>query len=581
MNKYFFILIALVILSATGAKAQVTIGSTANPKATLDVVKTAGDVPDGVLIPRFTKEELNAEKDKYTSEQIGAMVFVTDETGTVIDGYSNQIGCKGIYYWQGTWVGARPCTVETTYIKVSNQPNAFTFYELGTENGGSTAVPTPLNFSVSSNTSGNIIYQWYIITGSNINVRIAEACDLNSTGGKGGEGYNQADFSPNILRGTTKNANYNGFYRYFCRATNSAGDFVESNVVEVAVGCGAKNMQGEWLSFLCFNLGATELSIVGQRDNSITFNNNNLSDGRHKYKTGEETVYGDLFQWGRIGDGHQKRKGTDGKYSASNSNYPGGDVPPEDIVALENQVNYSGIDATSFKSGNLVNSTSQRYPDNQIKLYNESLTPDIPATSGKTAYNVYGKFIYGSTEGNWAYHLSTSTKDLLWRSGRYAANDPCAKIKSTYTGALPIDATTSNDDYETYYPAENLTTGVTGANTNWRLPNQEEWGSIFKGGAISGSNSNALANTWKWNSTKGRGYEIQPDGATTTLFLPAAGSRLNGNGGLYNQGSLGHYWSSTFAGTNAYYLYFYSGYVNPANITSRGYGFSLRCIRNN
>ncbi|MDR2005366.1 MAG: fibrobacter succinogenes major paralogous domain-containing protein, partial [Prevotella sp.] len=116
--------------------------------------------------------------------------------------------------------------------------------------------------------------------------------------------------------------------------------------------------------------------------------------------------------------------------------------------------------------------------------------------------------------------------------------------------------------------------------TNWRTPSQDEWGNLYKGGTVSGSPSTATANTWVWNSTNGRGYEIRPDGATTTLFLPASGHRHNGNGLLYGQGASGHYWSISVIGANAYYLHFNSGNVYPANSGNRAFGFALRCIKN-
>jgi hypothetical protein len=44
------------------------------------------------------------------------------------------------------------------------------------------------------------------------------------------------------------------------------------------------------------------------------------------------------------------------------------------------------------------------------------------------------------------------------------------------------------------------------------------------------------------------GYEIKPDGVTTTLFLPAAGYRGSGNGQLSYPGITGYYWSVTIYG---------------------------------
>ena len=62
------------------------------------------------------------------------------------------------------------------------------------------------------------------------------------------------------------------------------------------------------------------------------------------------------------------------------------------------------------------------------------------------------------------------------------------------------------------------------------------------------------------------------------VFLPAAGYR---NGTAVNlAGSYGYYWSSTASGTsNAYGVYFYSGYLGPAGSVDRYRGYSVRLVR--
>jgi uncharacterized protein (TIGR02145 family) len=51
------------------------------------------------------------------------------------------------------------------------------------------------------------------------------------------------------------------------------------------------------------------------------------------------------------------------------------------------------------------------------------------------------------------------------------------------------------------------------------------------------------------------------------------------NSGLYYQGGVGYYWSSTVdSGTYAYYLYFSASYVVPANYNNKRNGFAVRCV---
>ena len=63
-----------------------------------------------------------------------------------------------------------------------------------------------------------------------------------------------------------------------------------------------------------------------------------------------------------------------------------------------------------------------------------------------------------------------------------------------------------------------------------------------------------------------------------SVFFPASGY-YNGTTS-YDRGSDGNYWSSSCVSeTNAYYLYFISGRVNPADDYSRRYGFSVRAVQ--
>ena len=76
------------------------------------------------------------------------------------------------------------------------------------------------------------------------------------------------------------------------------------------------------------------------------------------------------------------------------------------------------------------------------------------------------------------------------------------------------------------------------------------------------------------HSITGVGYVIK-----YLLQLPAAGLRNNNNGSLSNVGTVGYYWSSTINGTNAWNLYFDSGYYNTDdNDWTRANGLSVRCV---
>ncbi|MDH6306317.1 uncharacterized protein (TIGR02145 family) [Parabacteroides sp. PH5-13] len=539
-----------VIAGTIPAYSQVTVGSDITPtRAALLEIKTqqtsgkvasvtddknitSGKDGGGFLLPRVklvntgTLEPfIEADDDEFVNN-VGSLKEKL--AGLMVYNITNNGGAlyPAVYTWNGAyWVTSQ---ANEAVSSITKQPKKFTFYELGTE------TPAALEFKVDG--QGDWSYQWYQVTGNNVHVRIGTA--IGGSGTVTGTGATTSKFMPTgVIKGTTRNAKNAGFYKFYCIANSSLGAELTSDIAEVAVGCGAKNNAGEWLSFMCFNLGATTLTIEAQKNYAMTFNPANDSDGRHYYIAGEENLYGDLYQWGRIGDGHEKRGASAGFVAGQKT-------------AGTNQVAYNTTTPPSYEDGNKIN--IQTYPWRQVKR--------------DTDY--YGKFITVTSAQNlnWAHNLIATQIDILWRTGRYTSNDPCAKIKE------------DGINYETYYPATN---GTTAANTYWRTPSQDEWRSLYKGGAISGASATATANTWVWNSTNGRGFEIKPDGETTTLFLPVNGYRAGSNGMLFHQGSGGYYWTIGTIGTSAYNLSFSTSNVNPAKSSSRGSGYALRCIKSN
>jgi uncharacterized protein (TIGR02145 family) len=335
-----------------------------------------------------------------------------------------------------------------------------------------------------------------------------------------------------VLKGTTRNANNTGFYRFYCVATDASGVELTSDVAEVAVGCGGKTKEGKWLSFMCFNLGADNNTDI---DEQKTYNIGTIANdsyGKHDYITGEENVYGDLFQWGRIADDHEKRTSTG--------------------------VDISSVSVSDIGDGGWCSSNdTQHRPVSQIKS----------GTSG------YGKFITGVGAGT-NYSWNPASTGDLWRAGRNLDNDPCAHYKS-------------DGNYHPFWHANGMNSSdpaCGGSSDSWRLPTQAEWSELYRGGTIFGIPNDAEANTWHWNedTNKPHGYELRPDNVTTTLFLPASGNRRHSTGLLYYQGSRAMYWSSTAigAGADAHILYFHGSYVNPADMNSYAYGSAIRCIKN-
>lgn len=102
--------------------------------------------------------------------------------------------------------------------------------------------------------------------------------------------------------------------------------------------------------------------------------------------------------------------------------------------------------------------------------------------------------------------------------------------------------------------------------TPWRMPTESELKELY---------DNC---TCVWESLNGvNGLLFTSNINGNTLFFPAAGS-YNGTV-LTDRGRLGYYWSSTYnSAANARFLSFNSSNVNPQNVSSRRFGFSVRAV---
>jgi hypothetical protein len=89
-------------------------------------------------------------------------------------------------------------------------------------------------------------------------------------------------------------------------------------------------------------------------------------------------------------------------------------------------------------------------------------------------------------------------------------------------------------------------------------------------------NSNCDSEWTDEDGIAGRRFTSRING--NSIFFPASGN-YNGTT-LYYRGSSGHYWSSSYgSATRAYYLYFGSSDVYPANDSSRRLGFTARAVQ--
>ena len=96
------LLMVLFVASGLMSFAQVGVGTT-DPKASLDVsgdAATATSV-DGIIAPRLTGDQLKAKDAVYTTDQNGAIVYVTAAVGTSTAKTIN-VTAAGYYYYDST-----------------------------------------------------------------------------------------------------------------------------------------------------------------------------------------------------------------------------------------------------------------------------------------------------------------------------------------------------------------------------------------------------------------------------------------------------------------------------------------------
>lgn len=219
--------------------------------------------------------------------------------------------------------------------------------------------------------------------------------------------------------------------------------------------------------------------------------------------------------------------------------------------------------------------------------------------------DLFGWGTSGWNNGNYFYQPyddnSNSTSQYTISNGYgYGPTDG-----STYTYGLTGDY--ANADWGVYNRNALNATLPTAEQGDWRTPTKDEWEYVLNtrptcsGVRYANATVNGVAGLIivpdNWDNTTNTLDSTNTANATFTTntisssdwtliyeaagcaFLPAAGYR--GGTSVYRSGSYGYYWSATYYdGGDAYFLYFYSGIVDPSDYKRRYSGRSVRLVKN-
>jgi uncharacterized protein (TIGR02145 family) len=290
----------------------------------------------------------------------------------------------------------------------------------------------------------------------------------------------------------------------------------------------------------------------------------------------DATVYGDLYQWGRRADGHEKRNSTISSVrpiSLLNEDYSNGDgtgqiINPtyigqliySDIADCDWQKvnvylsnlwgNGKAIDKDTSPNGNPYNDGSGvKYFQGAVKA------PDDPCPSGwrvptQDEWETLGDYCDSHTAGG-TFYTSSNSNSTVTTVGSGKAAIPAMNpnlVWVTVVKGLP----------NSVWPFSNTTTEVGG----YALYDKTEWEDSKYADYRAG--------------TKPLYDEAAP---VPLLFLPAAGGRgVNGYFTPLGVGYWGCYWSSTVCSTRSHYLFFDKTYVDSGDGSLRGSAQSVRCV---
>ena len=209
---------------------------------------------------------------------------------------------------------------------------------------------------------------------------------------------------------------------------------------------------------------------------------------------------------------------------------------------------YQPYSTSNTTSGTYTSSNGYGYGPTDGSAYNYSLT----GTYAKSDWGVYNAILNGGTTAGMWRTLTIAEWTYVFNS-RTTGGNVFATAEARYTMATIRTDVDGGVNGIILFPD-----GVDIASSE-----------VTTAGAVNGTSA------WGTQCTAAQWSALAAKGC---VFLPAAGFR--GGISVYDAGADGYYWSSSDGGSDfAYYVYFHSGYLNPAGSNSRWYGNSVRLVR--
>jgi uncharacterized protein (TIGR02145 family) len=150
---------------------------------------------------------------------------------------------------------------------------------------------------------------------------------------------------------------------------------------------------------------------------------------------------------------------------------------------------------------------------------------------------------------------------------------------TTATAATPVNGNTSTLATSDT-PGDNLFIKQLSSPYDWRNPkNDNLWQGVNGTNNVCPAGFRLPTNTEQGALVTAAGITNSATAYSSSLKLTAAGYRDFSDASLNYLGVGGYYWSSSVSGTNALYLLFYASSVNPANVSNRAGGLTVRCLK--